>query len=185
MRVNESDEALYERLLAGETRAFDRLYERYERRLFGFVMRQLDGDRAEAEDVFHEAFLGMLRSRKVDLAQGSFRAWLFQIARNLCLNRVRSRTRGERAIAAVPLATEPAADARADETLSRHQATIALDRAVKKLPLALAEVYELRASGLSYEEMSQVLGAPLGTVKSRMHEAVSRLKKEMEPWTAG
>ena len=181
--MTESDEALYERMVAGETRAFDRLYERYERRLFGFVLRQLDGDRAEAEDVFHEAFLGMLRSRSVDFERGSFRAWLFQIARNLCLNRARSRIRGERAVDALPLpvATEPPPD----DSLSQHQATVALDRAVKKLPLALAEVYELRVTGLSYEEMSQVLQAPLGTVKSRMHEAVHRLKKEMEPWTAG
>lgn len=177
----ESDEALYERLVAGETRAFDRLYERYERRLFGFVMRQLDGDRAESEDVFHEAFMGVLRSKSVDFSRGSFRAWLFQIARNLCLNRVRARTRGERAKSHVPDFVEPVVPV--DDELRRHEATVALDRAVTKLPLALAEVYELRVAGMSYEEMAQVLGVALGTVKSRLHEAVTRLRKEMEPWS--
>ena len=182
--MTESDETLYERLAGGDTRAFDALYERYERPLFGFVLRQLNGDRAEAEDVLHEAFLGVLRSRKVDFERGSFRAWLFQIARNLCLNRARSRQRGERAREHAEAAPPEPGMPAADETISMHQAAVALEGAVKKLPLALAEVYELRVSGLSYEEMSQVLGAPLGTVKSRMHEAVSRLKKEMQPWSA-
>jgi DNA-directed RNA polymerase specialized sigma24 family protein len=45
-------------------------------------------------------------------------------------------------------------------------------------------VYELRTAGLSYDEIAQVLHVPLGTVKSRMHELVARLKKEMHAWTA-
>jgi DNA-directed RNA polymerase specialized sigma24 family protein len=48
----------------------------------------------------------------------------------------------------------------------------------------LAEVYRLRVSGLSYEEMAQVLEVPLGTLKSRMHDMVRRLQEEMEKWTA-
>ena len=52
------------------------------------------------------------------------------------------------------------------------------------LPKSLAEVYRLRASGLSYEEMAEVLAVPLGTVKSRMHQMVAELRKEMQAWTA-
>ena len=50
--------------------------------------------------------------------------------------------------------------------------------------MSLAEVYRLRASGLSYEEMAEGLAVPLGTVKSRMHQMVAELKKEMQAWTA-
>src|SRR5689334_23155404 len=93
----DSDEALYAKLVAGQVAAFDRLYERYEQPLFGFVLAQL-GERAEAEDVCHEAFLAVLRARRDHTQLASFRAWLFQVARNLVLNRVRSRKRAEHAI---------------------------------------------------------------------------------------
>lgn len=167
----ESDEALYTKLLAGELAAFDRLYERYERPLFGFVRSQL-GDRTEAEDVLHETFLAVLRARGLGTEVRSFKAWLFQVARNLCLNRVRSRKRADRAL-------ESAARAIIVEDAAVEHDSTALHAAVARLPAALAEVYQLRAKGLSYEELSTILDVPLGTVKSRMHEMVRRLREEM------
>jgi RNA polymerase sigma-70 factor, ECF subfamily len=181
----ESDERLYERLRAGELAAFDALYARYERRLFGFVRSYLD-DTHEAEDVFHEAFLGVLRGR-LDFGAGSFRGWLYQVARNACLNRLRARVRGERALDQVAATADrrptPGAE-RADEQLERAETAAALGRAVERLPPPLTELYRLRASGLSYEELSRVLDLPLGTVKSRMHELITQLRKELRPWTA-
>ena len=76
----DSDERLYERLKRGEMAAFDALYGRYERRLFAFVRAHL-GDGAEAEDVLHEAFMGVLQSREVDFSRGSFKSWLYTVAR--------------------------------------------------------------------------------------------------------
>ncbi len=175
----ESDERLYERLRAGDLAAFDALYARYERRLFAFV-RGFIGDAAEAEDVFHEAFMQVLGER-LDATRGSFRSWLYQVARNACLNRLRSRERGQRAHTTPDGRPEPQ---RADEKLERAEAVAALDRAVGNLPQPLGELYRLRAAGLSYEELARVLDVPLGTVKSRMHELVTQLKKEMGPWTA-
>ena len=179
----ESDESLCERVQRGDLAAFDVLYERYETRLFGFIVGYLD-DAAEAEDVFHEAFLAMLRKRPdVSSPGGSFRGWLFQTARNACLNRLRSRSRG--AEAERRMTHEPAVQlVSAEEALVHRDASKALDAAVSKLPDSLSEVYRLRASGMSYEEMAQVLEVPLGTVKSRIHEMVQRLQEEMRPWTA-
>jgi RNA polymerase sigma-70 factor (ECF subfamily) len=175
-----SDEALWERMRGGELDAFDRLYERYERPLFGFVLKHL-GDRAEAEDVLHEAFLGVLRGHRS--AEGSFRAWLFQVARNLCLNRLRTRGRAGRALALAGRDEQPRAEP-AQQALERHEALVALHGAITRLPAQLVELYHLRVAGLSYEEMAAVVQAPLGTVKSRMHELVGRLREEMKPWTA-
>ncbi|HWO19409.1 MAG TPA: sigma-70 family RNA polymerase sigma factor [Kofleriaceae bacterium] len=169
----DSDEALYARLLRGDMAAFDRLYERFERPLFGFLRAQL-GDAAEAEDVFHEAFLAVLRAGGAGTELRSFRSWLFQVARNLCLNRVRARRRADRALASVAREAELAP---AGPPEGRDPA--ALLAAVARLPPALAEVYQLRARGLSYDELAAILEVPVGTVKSRMHEMMKRLREEM------
>lgn len=173
-----SDEALYEALLKGDMSAFDALYERYERPLFGFIRRQLQ-DSHEAEDVLHETVLAVLRDRKGAKAARSFRAWLFQVARHLCLNRERSRKRATRAL--LTEAQSPAEPARSPELqLTQHQTAEALRSAVAKLPAKLAELYELRAGGMSYEEMADVLEVPVGTIKSRMHQLVEQLRQEMK-----
>jgi RNA polymerase sigma-70 factor, ECF subfamily len=175
-----ADEVLYRRMVGGDMTAFDLLYTRYERCLFGFVLAQVR-DRAEAEDIFHEAFMTLLRERRAEL--DSFRAWVFQVARNLCRNRTRSRQRAARAMETVAR-SETAAVPLPESTLASRQAGAALERALAKLPAPLHELYELRVAGLSYEEMAEVLGVPLGTVKSRMHEMVGRLRDEVQPWTA-
>jgi RNA polymerase sigma-70 factor (ECF subfamily) len=112
---------------------------------------------------------------------GGFRAWIFRIARNLISNKHRSKGRGEKAFERLG-SDETAPDA--GEQLDARELGDALVRAVERLPLQLAEVYRLRAAGLSYGEMASVLDAPVGTVKSRLHQMVRVLRKELEPWIA-
>jgi RNA polymerase sigma-70 factor (ECF subfamily) len=174
-----SDEALYEALLNGDLRAFDTLYERYERHLFGFIRKHLM-DVHEAEDVLHETFLAVLRDRAGARAARSLRAWLFQVARHLCLNRQRSARRATRALERE--ARSPGETIHGPERAIEHQqAQNALRDAVAKLPLELGELYSLRTQGMSYSEIADVLGIPLGTVKSRMHQLVRHLREEMHP----
>jgi RNA polymerase sigma-70 factor (ECF subfamily) len=174
-----SDEALLERLLQGDMGAFDALYTRYERPLFGFVRRYLS-DTAEAEDVFHEAFIAMLEQARRGQPPRSFRAWLYTVARNLCLNRLRDRRRATRALAAK--AREPAGpQEQPDSGLLRQEAAESLRQAVDRLPDPLGELYALRSGGLSYAELAEVLDIPLGTVKSRMNDMLKRLREEMSP----
>ena len=172
-----SDEALYERLLSGDLGAFDALYARHERPLFGFIRKYLD-DPAEAEDVLHDAFLALLRDRKGAAAARNLRAWLFQVARHLCLNRHRSHQRAERAIAQEAGAPE-AVNVDPERALADRADQHALGAAVAKLPETLASVYHLRARGHSYEEIAETLELPLGTVKSRMHQLVQTLREEL------
>jgi RNA polymerase sigma-70 factor (ECF subfamily) len=176
----ESDEELYRRTRAGDIAAFDALYERYEQPLFGFLIGQLQS-RADAEEALGEAFMKALQSREPALADGGFRAWLYRIARNHAYNLVRSRKRGERALASLD---QPAPPAAPDADLDERERSVALENAVGRLPPALSELYQLRTRGLSYEEMAAVLEIPLGTLKSRMHQMVTQLREELRTWTA-
>ena len=174
-----SDEALFELLLQGDMGAFDTLYGRYERPLFCFVRRYLP-EAQEAEDVFHETFLALLRQREQGGFERSFKAWVYTVARNLCLNRLRSRKRAARAMAACAQTPREPRE-QPDGRLLQREAAESLRRAVGLLPEALGELYALRSGGLSYAELAQVLGIPLGTVKSRMNDMVKRLREEMNP----
>ena len=182
----QSDEQLHTRVRDGDLAAFDELYARYESRLFGFLLSTLR-DRPEAEDALHDVFMRALKtplsqlSGAGRLSEGGFRAWLFRIARNDTLNRRRSRGRYAAATAALP---PPDREPTAEDSLVRHELQVALAHAVARLPPPLAELYRLRTSGLSYEEMATVVEAPLGTVKSRMHEMVKLLREDVKPWTA-
>ena len=175
-----SDEALYARLRQdGDMTAFEVIYARYERRLFGFLRGYL-GSRADVEEVFHETFIQVLRSPEVRFEHGSFAAWVFKIARNLALNRNRSVRRADAINAEADLGDAPP---RADEQLEATEQARALARAVARLPPTLAELYHLRAGGMSYQEIAFTLEIPLGTVKSRTHEMVERLKTGVITWT--
>ena len=172
----DSDEALFERWAGGDLAAFDRLYARYERPLFGFIQAFVR-HQTDAEDVLHDTFVAVLRERDRRGQVRSFRAWIYQVARNLCLNRARSRSRGGRAVDRAANLVEPPPTA--DVAMERVEVARALDTAVGSLPQPLAEVYRLRAAGVSYDEASAILAIPVGTVKSRVHEMVKRLRKEM------
>jgi RNA polymerase sigma-70 factor, ECF subfamily len=175
-----SDEWLYEQLLGGDLKAFDVLYARYERHLFGFIFAQVR-DRQEAEDILHDAVLAVLHERRSGRSSPRcFRAWIYKVARNLCLNRVRKRQRAARATDAAAQLADPPTLEPEGEIIAR-QSSEALRRAVARLPEPLAELFRLRSGGLSYEELSEVLDIPLGTVKSRMHELMVRLRAEVQP----
>ncbi len=169
-----SDEALLAALRGREVRAFDELYARHERHLFGFIHAHLK-DRAESEDVLHETFVALLTAAPPNVQ--SVRAWLCSIARNACLNRLRSRRRASIAFEAT--AAEPVEPARPHEALEGHQAKAALQVAVEGLPDELQQLFHLRARGLSYLELAEVLELPLGTIKSRLHEVVRRLREKV------
>jgi RNA polymerase sigma-70 factor (ECF subfamily) len=172
----DSDEALYRRARQGDLAAFDTLYARYERRVFGFVLRLVQ-DRAEAEELFHDTFLNILEAPQARFDGASFASWLFRIARNLTLNRLRTKSRGVRAASRAAVIEE--LPATPEQRLVEEERAFALSNAVRKLPEGLADVFQLRSSGLSYLEIAGVLDLPIGTVKSRMNALVHHLQGAM------
>jgi RNA polymerase sigma-70 factor (ECF subfamily) len=158
--------------------AFDRLYGRHERPLFGFILRCV-GERADAEEIFHDVFLKVMTGAEAKFDEARFAAWLYRLARNACANHRRGSVRGQRAarrLEAVPPETDDDPERR---FLLEERATT-LSRAVERLPGPLGEVFSLRSAGLSYEEIAAALGVPIGTVKSRMNSLVTQLKGEIE-----
>lgn len=166
------DEALYARAQAGDVEAFDRLYERYERKPFGFLLRHTS-NRAIAEELFHDVFVKVLAPEGVKFTPGGFAPWLFRIARNHLANRHRSAHRGARSLAQLD---EPLPSANPEELVVQWERAAGLARAVEALPSPLASIFHLRTSGLSYEEIADVLDIPVGTVKSRINSMVQHLR---------
>lgn len=163
----------------GDLRAFDVLYGRYETRLFGFLCHLLRSPH-DAEDLFHETFLSVLRSREVTFDRGSFAAWLYRVARNRALNHLRSGQRGAQAMRRLEAPeSPPSAELHLIERSGERERAAALSAAVAALPDSLSELYRMRTAGLSYDEMAAVLQIPLGTVKSRMNQLTTRLRRTL------
>jgi RNA polymerase sigma-70 factor (ECF subfamily) len=181
-----ADEDLYQAMKEGDARAFDELYQRYERRLLGFIFNFLR-NREDAEDVFQETFQVIIKAARSRPGSGSHvaapvnvSAWLHTVARNLCLNRLRAR----RAAALRVGGEDSQTPETAEERLLAMQRSDALTAAVTRLPPRLGEVYRLRARGQSYEDMAVELDVPIGTIKSRVHTLVRYLREEIDQWLA-
>jgi RNA polymerase sigma-70 factor (ECF subfamily) len=141
----------------------------------------LTGNQSDAEDLAQETFLEALRSRHTFQGRSRVDTWLYAIAMNLHRRRHRSRERTWRRV----VEWFRRRDAQADQSCPRKRAELAEWResvwsAVAELPVAQAQAVTLRYSeGLSYQEISAVLGCPVGTVKSRLHHALASLREAL------
>lgn len=170
------DEALLiARSKQGDTEAFNRLVAHYQGQVFNLAYRML-GDRAAAEDATQETFLSAFR-KLASFEAGNFRAWLLRIAVNACRDYLRSghhrKTLSLEGLAEEDPSVSFPSDAEAPEDYAlRRELREAIAQGLKTLPpdqrLAILLV---DVQGLSYEEAAQVMGVPLGTVKSRLSRA--------------
>ena len=166
-----TDGELIQAAATGDQSAFEDLYRRYARPVFGLALRRL-GDRGRAEDAVQETFASIWRSA------GSYRPergpgapWLYAVARNAIVDRARSR-------AELPAEIPETADESAGPLERTEQSWVAwrVHRALEELPEHEREVIALAYwSGLSQSEVAEFLGIPLGTVKTRTRAALGRL----------
>lgn len=173
---NESDERLYFQILEGQEKAFEELYARYEAPLFTFIYRLL-GEKAVAEEIFQECLLKVLRGRELDFSKGSFRGWLYQVARNLCLDHLRKQSRRSK-VQEASVETDMASEF--EHQQSRGFQWASLWKGVGNLPRPLGQLFRFKLSGFSNEEISQAMNIPVGTVKSRTHKMIALLKEEIK-----
>jgi RNA polymerase sigma-70 factor (ECF subfamily) len=166
-----SDGELIQAAATGDRSAFEDLYRRYARPVFGLALRKL-GDRGRAEDAVQETFASIWRSAgSYKPERGPGAPWLYAVARNAIVDRARARTE-------VPAEIPEQADGEAGPSERTEEGWVAwrVHRALEELPEREREVIALAYwSGLSQSEVAEFLGIPLGTVKTRTRAALARL----------
>lgn len=183
--------ALIERGKRRDPAAFDVLVEAYSGRLYGYVYR-LTGLREDAEDLVQEVFVRLVRMLPDYEHDGRFEGWLFRIATNLARDRLRRRKRtqpagsldtfeaGDGEQAAESFDPADAAGPPPDGALELREDADALQSAIARLPAAEREVVMLRHfSELSFAEIAELMGTPLGTALARAHRGLNKLRTWM------
>jgi RNA polymerase sigma-70 factor (ECF subfamily) len=182
--VSKPDHELIAECLSGQTHAFGDLVARYQNRLFNTLVSVL-GSVDDAHDVAQEAFVNAFQKLNTFRGHSAFYSWLFRIA----LNSAVSQKRKQRAVVSI----DAARDQSGDEPIDRHPAARpehALETNERQMAVraALAELAEefrtalilKEMEDLSYEEISEIVGCPIGTVRSRIHRARAELRVKLQ-----
>jgi RNA polymerase sigma-70 factor (ECF subfamily) len=185
----ECDQLLVVRVQSGDKQAFDVLVSKYQRRLMRLVSR-LVHDPAEAEDVVQETFIKAYRALRHFRGDSAFYTWLYRIGINTAKNFLL--TQGRR----TPTSTETDAEGAEsfdegsslrdmntpESMLASKQIAETVNAAMDMLPLELRTAIVLREiEGLSYEEISEVMACPIGTVRSRIFRAREVIAERLRP----
>ena len=183
-----SDQQLVDRVFKGDKHAFELLVLRYQHRILGLIGRFIR-DPAEVEDVAQEAFIKAYRALPKFRGDSAFYTWLYRIAINTAKNYMVARGRR-------PPATDIDVE---DAEFMEHNTALTdigspeanhekddlqrvINEAIEDLPEDLRTAFTLREfSGLSYEEITEIMGCPVGTVRSRIFRAREALDKKIRP----
>jgi len=185
------DAALMLRVKEGDAAAFAELVDKYKRPVMNLVYRIL-GDATEAEDLAQNVFVQVYKSAYRYRISAKFSTWLFTIARNLCLNELRRRSRhpAESLDAArpeqenqPPHQLEDRKSISPPESLLQGELADKIEQALAGLPENQRTAILLcRQEDLSYEEIAQVLGCSLSATKSLIHRGREALKQKLKPY---
>lgn len=159
-------------------RRFNELYALYDRRILAYCI-YVTGDRDMANDIYQEVFVKAYQSLHTLRESGKEANWLFRIARNQCLNAMKSRQRSEKRLSNID---------EMQERLSIGDSTVEYDeiqhlrRALNQLPHDYREALLLAEfEGFSLKEIAEMTGASLSNVKVRIHRAKQKLHSILEP----
>lgn len=171
-----ADCELIDRVLTGDSQAFEKLVLKYQRPLIYFTRRFLDED--AAEDVVQSTWLKVYLNLKTLRSKERFRTWIYQIARNMVVSHMRKNGRviyGDN----FDHIEDPSQDIPM-EVIRRHEAQ-SVHAALDRLKPEFCEVLTLQfMEDMSYEEIAQVCKCSIGTVKSRIYYAKKALMQELE-----
>ena len=188
MGENELDQALVERVQAGEKAAFDLLVRKYQHRLTSVISRYVH-DWAEAQDVAQESFIRAYRALGNFRGDSQFYTWLYKIGVNTAKNWLVSQGRRpptEDVDAVDAVQYEGGGRLRDTDTpeqeLIRQEIEQTVASTVEALPEELRMAITLReVEGLSYEEIAEAMSCPIGTVRSRIFRARDAIDQRLRP----
>lgn len=183
-----SDEELMVQYQQGDQLAFQSLFVRHKRGVYGYILRHTRSEQ-ESEEIFQDVFIKLHRAAPNWLPTAKFTTWLYTIVRNLCIDVHRKKKNrktvslddndgGEdRSLYDVIASDAPSPDSQSSDT----EIGKVLEGALAKINADQKEVFLLREkNGLKFEEIAEVLGVSINTVKSRMRYAIENLKKCLE-----
>ncbi len=179
------DPALVVDVSRGDPAALRTLYERHGSRAFNFIVK-MTGNRDLAQDLLQETFTRVwTMAHQYDPGRGSFRGWLFAIALNTTRDEMR-RMSARRHVGVEDADVLPSSADGPEVLARRGQEARRVAAALDRLPAHLREVVVLKVyQQLKFSEIAQVTGAPVGTLKARMHRAIAALRETLGRERAG
>ena len=186
MEKDPSDADLMEAFNKGDEEALSLLINRYKGPLFAYLLR-LSGDRDAADDIFQDVFVKVVKKASSYREHKKFSAWLFTVAHHSLMDHFRSVSRRrEDSLDAVvdgglsPGDRLPSPEPGPERVLERTERSRTVQAAFDRLSPEQREVFALRHySGLSFKEIADIYGVPIGTVLARMSRTLAKLRREL------
>jgi RNA polymerase sigma-70 factor (ECF subfamily) len=183
--VSEDDRRLIAECLSGRREAFGELVSRYQARLYNAAIRLVDNPE-DAADVVQDAFLNAFQALPAFKGDAEFFTWLYRIAFNTAISLKRKKRAAVSLDGSGPEAAlepdDPSEYIKPGAALERHEEERQLQDAMNRLSPEHREVIVLKEiEGLKYEDIAEILGVPIGTIRSRLHRARLELRELLQP----
>ena len=179
-----SDEELVARAMGGDMDSFNQLVLRWERPIYALAYRVI-GKEEDARDVCQETFLRAFRALGGFKGQAKFSSWLYRIALNLCRDWIRRERRtpvaqAPEGVDLIDLASESTPSESIEDLVARREIGRAVARAMADLPDEQRTAIILKEyHGLTFQEIADLLDCPLSTVKTRLYQGLTVLRRQL------
>lgn len=180
-----TDEELVARSVAGDQDSFNQLIVRWERPIYALAYRVIGRDE-DARDICQETFLRAFRALPGFKGQAKFSSWLYRIALNLCRDWIRRQKRtpvvsAPEGIDIIEMAAEQGPVESIEDLVARKQLSATVAEAMEKLPDEQRTAIILKEfHGLTFQEIADLQHCPLSTVKTRLYQGLSVLRRDLQ-----
>ncbi len=179
------DEELVARSMGGDVESFNQLVIRWERPIFALAYRVI-GREEDARDVVQETFLRAFRSIGGFRGQAKFSSWIYRIALNLCRDWIRKQKRtpvlqAPEGVDVIELAADTGPTEPIEDLVARNAMSAVVARVMETLPDEQRTAIILKEyQGLTFQEIADLQGCPLSTVKTRLYQGLMVVRRELE-----